>query len=333
MKFVSVIALAAFLLRTGSARGAQSGPTTINGIAVKVNDTVVTFQEIDDEIDENALRRLSVRYERQPQAFQQELEKLRSDRVQLLVERQLILDEFRNAGYKLPESFVNEEVKHRIRTRFYDNRVTMIKSLEHEGMTEQTFRQRIREEIILAQMEYKNISAGTIIISPHKIETYYALNAEKFKVEDEVKLRMIFLPNKPDRDAEATRKLAEEILGRIKGGAAFAAEASTHSEDSYKAEGGLRPAEDRKTLREDLAKVAFALKPGETSDVLERDDGCYLMKVEEFRPAHVKPLSEARAEIERTLESEDRQRLRKEWMERLKAKSFISYILPTDPHP
>ena len=333
MKSFIAIGLGALLLPGGSSSAAQSGPETINGIAVKVNDAVITYKEIDDEIDLNSLRLLSVRYAQQPQVFQQEVEKLRSDRAQLLVERQLILDEFKNAGYKMSESFVDEEVKHRIRTKFYDNRVTMIKSLEQEGLTEQTFRQRIREEIILAQMEYKNISAGKIIISPHKIETYYSQNADKFKVEDEVKIRTIFFANKTDRDAEATHKLAEDILAKIKNNASFAEMASTNSDDSYRSEGGLRPSMDRKALAEDLAKAAFALKPGETSEVLERQDGCYLIKLEEFHPAHVKPLNEARAEIEKTLESEDRQRRRKDWIERLKTKSFISYILQSDAHP
>ena len=76
-------------------------------------------------------------------------------------------------------------------------------------------------------------------------------------------------------------------------------------------------------MREDLAKVAFSLKPGELSDVLELPEGCYIMKVEEFHPAHTKPLNEVRGEIEKALEAEQRQRLRKQWIERLKAKAFI----------
>ena len=54
------------------------------------------------------------------------------------------------------------------------------------------------------------------------------------------------------------------------------------------------------------------------------------MKVEEFHPAHVKALNEVRAEIEKTLEAEERRRLRKEWIDRLRAKSFVSYIVPRD---
>jgi len=325
MRCASAIAFAALCLPVvGPARGAQSGPVTVNGIAVKVNDTIITFREIEDEIDEDS-RRLVQRYGRKPEQFQQEIEKLKTDTVEGLVERQLILDEFKNAGYKLAENYIDEEIKRRIRNQFGD-RVSMIKSLEHEGLTESTYRQRLREEFIVNAMELKNIGWEKIIVSPHKIETYYATNLDKFKVEDEAKVRMIFLANKPDRDSVATRKLAEEILARIKGGASFAEEASKNSDGSQRSEGGLWPAVTRTTLREDLGKIAFSLKPGEISDILERDDGCYLMKVEEFHPAHVKPLNEVRAEIEKTLEAEDRRRLRHDWNERLKAKSFISYF-------
>jgi len=326
MRFAPSIVLAALLLPPCPARCAQPGPVTVNGIAVKVNGTVITLREIEDEIDEKSMRLLSLQYGRQPAVFQQQVEKLRSDTVQLLVERQLILDEFKtgeSAGhYKFPENYINEEMKRRIRDRFGD-RVRMIKTLQEQGITYEAYRQRLKEEFIINAMEYKNVGSEQIVVSPHKIETYYAQHPDKFRVDDQVKLRMIFLANRPDRDAEATKKRAEEILAEIKGGASFAEKASAESEDSYKSEGGLRPAEDRKTLREDLAKAAFQLKPGELSDVLELKEGCYLMKVEEFHPAHLKPLNEVRAEIEKTLELEDRGRLRKEWIERLKAKAFI----------
>src|SRR6266513_1303635 len=303
MRFAPSIVLAALLLPPCPARCAQSGPVTVNGIAVKVNGTVITFREIEDEIDEKSMRLLSLQYGRQPAVFQEKVEKLRSDTVQLLVERQLILDEFKtgeSAGhYKFPENYINEEMKRRIRDRFGD-RVRMIKTLQEQGITHEAYRQRLKEEFIINAMEYRNVGSEQIVVSPHKIETYYTEHPDKFKVDDQVKLRMIFLANRPDRDAEATKKKAEEILAEIKGGASFAEKASAESEDSYKSEGGLRPAEARKTLREDLAQAAFELKPGELSDVLVLKEGCYLIKVEEFHPAHLKPLNAARAKLEQT---------------------------------
>ena len=300
---------------------AKSEPVMVNGIAARVNDAIITFQQIEGEMDEPE-RLLRSQLRTQPEALIQRITQLRNDTVELLIERLLILDDFNtNPNYKLPASVIEEVIRRRIRDKFGD-RARMIKTLEQQGIKLETFRQRIKEEIIVNAMEFKNVSSA-IVISPYKIETYYELHLDDLKVEDEVKLRMIFLKNKTDRDAQATKKLAEEILSEIKGGAAFAEVASTNSDDAYRAEGGLRPAEDRKTLREDLAKVAFSLKPGELSDVLELPEGCYLMKVEEFHPAHSKALNEVRAEIEKTLEAAQRQRLRKQWIERLKAKAFI----------
>ncbi len=306
---------------------ARSEPVMVNGIAARVNDAIITFQQIEGEMDEPE-RLLRSQLRNQPEALKQRITDLRNNTVELLIERLLILDDFNNnPNYKLPESVVEDVIRRRIRDKFGD-RARMIKTLEQQGIKQETFRQRIKDEIIVNAMEFKNVGSG-ITISPYKIQTEYELHLDDMKVDDEVKLRMIFLANKPDRDAQATEKMAEEILSRIKGGASFAEEASTNSDDAYKAEGGLRPAEDRKTLREDLAKVAFSLKPGDLSDVLEVAEGCYIMKVEEFRPAHTKTLSEVRGEIEKNLEDKQRQRLRKQWIDRLKAKAFIRLFQAT----
>src|SRR5438876_6805359 len=151
MRITSFIILAGSFLAVGPARGALSGPVTVNGIAVKVNDAVITFREIADEIEQ-------LQYGRQPEPGTQKIEKLKTDTVEGLVERQLILDEFKTAGYKLTESYIDEEIKRRIRSQFGD-RVRMIKSLEHEGLTEATFRQHLREEFIVNAMEFKNIGS------------------------------------------------------------------------------------------------------------------------------------------------------------------------------
>jgi parvulin-like peptidyl-prolyl isomerase len=329
MKLSSLLGWTAWVTLFGlfALEQARSEPVMVNGIAARVNDAIITFQQIEGEMDEPE-RLLRSQLRNQPEVLKQRIAKLRNDTVELLIERLLILDDFNNnPNYKLPESVVEEVIRRRIRGKFGD-RARMIKTLEQQGMKQETFRQRIKDEIIVNAMEFKNVGSG-IVISPYKIETEYQLHLDDMKVDDEVKLRMIFLENKPGRDAQATKKEAEEILARLKGGAAFADQASAHSDDTYKAEGGLRPMEDRKTLREDLAKVAFTLKPGELSEVIEVSNGCYIMKVEEFHPAHTRTLNEVRGEIEKKLEAEQRQRLRKQWIDRLKAKAFIRLFQAT----
>jgi len=329
MKLSALFCWTAWLLWLGlfAPAEARSEPEMVNGIAARVNDAIITFQQIKGEMDEPE-RQLRSHLRSQPDVLKQRLTELRNNTVELLIERLLILDDFNtNPNYKMPESVVEEFIRREIRDKFGD-RARMIKTLEQQGIKLETFRQRIKEKIIVNAMEFKNIGSA-VVISPYKIETYYDLHLDDMKVEDEVKLRMIFLANKTDRDAQATKKEGERILSKIKGGAAFADEASANSDDAYKAEGGLRPVEDRKTLREDLAKVAFSLKPGELSEVLEVAEGCYIMKVEEFHPAHTKALKEVRGEIEKKLEGEQRQRLRRQWIDRLKAKAFIRLFQAT----
>ena len=52
----------------------------------------------------------------------------------------------------------------------------------------------------------------------------------------------------------------------------------------------------------------------------------YLMLVEEARNAHVRPLGEVREEIERILVITERGRLQKQWIEKLRKKSFVRYF-------
>jgi hypothetical protein len=59
--------------------------------------------------------------------------------------------------------------------------------------------------------------------------------------------------------------------------------------------------------------------------VVEQPEACYILLVEEARAAHVKPLTEVRVEIESTLRTVEKARLRDRWIDRLKNKSYVRY--------
>ena len=72
-----------------------------------------------------------------------------------------------------------------------------------------------------------------------------------------------------------------------------------------------------------MAEAAFALKAGQRSGVIETDEACYLMLVEDKRPERFKPLTEMREQIERDLRAQEQTRLQTLWVERLKKKTFV----------
>jgi parvulin-like peptidyl-prolyl isomerase len=102
--------------------------------------------------------------------------------------------------------------------------------------------------------------------------------------------------------------------------------ASVYSQGSQRNQGGDWGWVEKSVLRKELADLAFSLKPGQRSGVIDTPEACYLMMVEERRPEHVKPLSDVRDEIEKTLLAQESERLQKQWIERLKKKTFVRYF-------
>ena len=293
-----------------------------DGVKAIVNDNVITFAQV-EEFTAPAADALRRQYASQPAVFQQKLAAALNDSLEQLVERQLILHEFETKYNKLPESLLDQIVADKIHERFGD-RVTLMKTLQAEGMTYEQFNKGVRDQYIESALRSKNISQATVI-SPYKIETFYLAHQDDFKVEDEIKLRMIVL-NKSAGDETNTLKLAREIQAKIKDGADFAQMAGIYSQGSQQHLGGDWGWVQRSVLRKELADAAYALQAGQVSDVIDLPDACYLMLVEQVRPAHVRPLGEIRSEIEKTLRAQEQARLQKEWIDGLKKKNFIRYF-------
>ncbi|MEK7686377.1 MAG: peptidylprolyl isomerase [Verrucomicrobiota bacterium] len=318
MKFCLVLLLA----MTQFCCGVGAATELVNGIVVIVNDAVITVKDVQNAIAPD-LEFLERHYGQQPPVLEKKIRELQQESVEGLVELQLVLHEFKTAGYSIPESYIENRIQEDIRK--YGDRLTLTKTLQAQGVTYESYRTKMREKIILDLM-WKQHVPNDPLISPHKIEKYYAENRDKFKMEDQVKLRLIVLTNRPNDRLYVPAKLAREILAKIEEGASFADMARVYSQGSQSVEGGDWGWVERSFLRPDLAEVAFSLKPGQRSDVVERPDGCYLMLVEESRLTHVKILSEVRDEIESTLKALENKRLRKQWIERLKTKSFVRYF-------
>lgn len=318
MRVLLVLSVAGFFLGFSAAPQAE----VVNGIAAIVHDSIITYEDVESEIVRNEPT-LRAKFGDQPLVYRQKIRDLEREQIEILVERQLILHDFKTAGYNLPESIIEEIIKERIREK-YGDRVTLQKTLQAQGTTYESYKQSVRDQFIVEQMRIKNVSSAELIISPYKIETYYQANLDTYKLGDQVKLRTILLL-KASHD-EGVSRLVKEIHTKLTNGAPFAEMAAIYSDGSQSSQGGDWGWVERKVLREDLANVAFSMKPGQLSEVLEKAEGYYVMLVEEARPAHVRRLSEVRDDIEGILKSRERNRLQNKWLDRLKNKSFIRYF-------
>src|SRR5258706_11330222 len=258
------------ILMTGVAAGCavQLQAELANGIKAIVHDSIITVEDV-DAMSESAAKALWRQYNNQPDLFQKKLDEVRTNNLEQLLARQLILHDFKTAGYNMPESVIEEMVQERIHGR-YGDRMTLTKTLQAEGITNEKFRQQIRDQFIIEVLRQKNISSE-IIVSPHKVETYYLAHRDDFKLEDEVKLQMIVLKQNDKPEPGSAEKRAEEILSKLKQGAKITEMAAVYSEGSQrKSDWGWW---ELSRLSKGLADGAAVLAPGQYSKVMSRSAG------------------------------------------------------------
>ena len=97
----------------------------VNGINAVVNDTVITYDQVERGIASFA-EGIFRQYRNQPQVLEEKMKGLRANQIEELVERQLILNEFKTAGYKLPETFIDDAIRDEIRKK--DRKSTRLNS-------------------------------------------------------------------------------------------------------------------------------------------------------------------------------------------------------------
>lgn len=326
MRIFRVLAVSAAAVLLAAGRPAQAGG--LDKIVVVVNGYAITLLQVQEAIApqvqllERRIQDRAVLYAR--------INELTTNEVEALIQRRLILDDFEKAGFQtnILVSVVNDQIKQDIKQNYDGKRSTLIKTLNAEGRSYEDYEKEQREQFIIQYMKYHNSGIRKVIISPLKIQSYYTNHQDEFKADDQVKLRMIVIPQPPDSPPGSARQIATEVLEKIESGTPFAEMASVYSAVSA-SDGGDKGWVERKELVPALSSAVFSLKAGQHSQVIELPDErtgdktCYLLMAEDTRSAHIKPLSEVAGVIEQTLQDQEKTRLVDQWIKRLEAKSHI----------
>jgi len=308
------------LLWTGTSFAAME---LLTGISAVVNDSVVTFMEV--QLFSRRALETAARRSRTQTEFDDESLRVQKAALEQLIDRRLIVQEYKTAGYNLPESIVDDTLKKQVKKEYGDH-LTLTKMLRQAGRSFESFKQEEREMLIVGLM-IRNKIAQEVIISPRRIERFYDQNKEKYRVGERAKVRMIMVDARKHARGEP-RKIADEILAKLKAGGDFPKLADEFSDDARANKGGDRGwIEDKDTsFRKELKDVIFKLSSGEVSEVLEIEGSAFILKIDEKKPAQVQPVTEVRLAIEAQLKVEERARLQKAWLDRLRKKAFITYF-------
>jgi parvulin-like peptidyl-prolyl isomerase len=179
---ILVVAMLAFAGRLPAAE-------IVDGVAAIVNDKVITYSEVRGFVQPVAQQ---LRRNFSGQDLVDQVRKAEMDALDQLIERALIIQEFNEKGYKIPETTIEQQINDIISSDYGGNRAAFVKTLEAENLTLSQYRDQVRERVIIQAMRGHK-TQQTIVVSPYKMEKYYNDNLDQYKVGEQIKLRMIFI--------------------------------------------------------------------------------------------------------------------------------------------
>src|SRR5437762_4877012 len=187
-------------------------------MAAVVNGDVITFSQVRGL---SAQEERALRQQYSGQELAKKLTELRQLALKDLIDRRLIIQAFKKESYEIPDHLVDQKVQEIIRESFGGDRNTFVKTLEAQNYTLGEFKQKEMEKFIVGAMRSHNVKTNQII-SPIKIDDYYRKHRDEFTSKEQIKLLLIMIAGHKDTaSAPAQKELAEEVLGKLAGGAEF----------------------------------------------------------------------------------------------------------------
>jgi peptidyl-prolyl cis-trans isomerase SurA len=295
-----------------------------NGIVAVAEDKIITVADVSREITPllPGLQRETIRNE---QEYNAKIEALQDSVIQDLIDRVLIIKEFRKDEKKqIPSAIVDAEIARMQSEQFDNDRSKFLAYLRSRGTTIREFRREQEEEIIYRYMQgQQRKSQGSV--SPVKIEQFYNENKDRFYREDEVQLRLIQLTRTEGETDATLAAAANDILAKLKAGTSFEDLAKEYSKDQRKSKGGDWGWLKRSDFKKEFSDPAFALKKGESSQPVLLPEGCFLLFAQDRKYAGIQPIDEVRDQIERILVTQMSRSGQERWLERLRRNGYVKH--------
>ena len=296
-----------------------------DGIVAIAEDKVITVDDVRREL--SPLIPQIQREARNQEEFNQKLDQLQNDVIQQLIDKVLIIKEFRKHKdgedeKHIPESFIDNRIADILSDQFDNDRSKFLAYLRSRGTTIREYRKETEEDIIYHYMRQQQQKSQSVV-SPVRIEQFYKENKDQFYQDDQVHLRLIQLSHTSgETDAALTAK-ANVILARFNSGEKFEDLAKEFDDDLRRSKGGDWGWKKRTDLEPEYSEPLFALKKGQVTSPIVTKDGCYLLFAEDRKYAGIQPIDQVRVQIENILGNQMTQLGTEHWLERLRRNGYV----------
>lgn len=299
--------------------------TFTNGIVAVVNHDIITADQLRQELRPIVphIQRTSLTREE----FDKKLEEASFDVLRNMVDRILIVQDFKKEGYTIPKVYVDKEYDDYIVREFNGDRMAFHEWLRRESKTPRSFREELQDRMVVDYMRGR-MRKSQSAVSPARIIEYYERNKHMFFEKERVHLYQIMLKPVAGETTENLVAKAQDILKEYANNdVTFANMARKYSQDDNAKDGGDWGWIEREDLAPELAQKAFSLEVDVASQPIVKSGYVFILYVKERRDSGAKALSEVKEQIEQALAGELAREAQKLWLDRLRQAAYIRYYL------
>jgi len=289
-----------------------------DGIAITINDRVVTKNEID-------IRALQISQQMKATSRgEQGWEQARSIATELLIEEALLDSRADELMIYIGEEELDEEIDRHLRSMRLSP-LEFEELLDRQKTTLVDYRRRFREKMRRDQVVSREIRAE-ISIEDQKLKRLFEEGAGR-SIQVRARHILLRLNNNPsDAEIESSRSRIEAIRQEILAGKSFVEMADRYSEDpSVKRNHGDLGFFGKEDMVKEFSEVAFRLEPGTVSEPFRSPLGFHILEVIEKRSLE----NESFAEVREKLYQQEYQKVfsarYREYLAGLKQKAQIVY--------
>ncbi len=299
----------------------------VNGIAAKVNGQVITANEVSFMLAP-VYAQLATQFPRRGPEFERQFKEARDKVLQELIDRQIILDEFKQIGAKIQPHFIDEEIKRQIRELYNGDEGKFREELKKSRLTMEGYREMTREKMVVQSMRAQQFADAPPPL-PNEIQNEYNEIKPTLRdtSKDRITFRKIFIPaadpEKPLATPETQLALAEDLARQLNEGKDFEEIAKANSRDAFAAEGGLQNDLPRTDLAAEFAAIVFEAPEGKILGPLLDPRGFTIVKVIEKKLEPSPPLGEVRNMIEERVRRKKTSAQYDRWIEGRRKRSMI----------
>jgi len=295
-----------------------------NRIIAVVDGNPIMSSEVQDTIK---AQEQIVRYQlaNEPARLNKELAAIRASAVETLIDREILLGEFRKIGGVIKPMYVDDDINTIIRESFKGNRDAFVDELGKTGMSVKKFREMREKMVIMNVMRARN-SGEHPPATPREVQDFYDKNVDKWREGDQIKISTITIPKftgEVGSTPEKQFKLAQDLRNKIASGGDFAAAAKSYSQDSHAETGGSWDWMAKTDLMPAISNAAMELKTGGISQIIDQESNYIIVACDAKKLGIAPDLAKMRPEIEKMLNQEKSKANIDKWMESVRKKHVI----------